>query len=65
MDSLLQLHLQNDNPKPEAENLSKPKDEAEELKPLATSKRLNKIINRAAHKGASQYGRNSSGIFTK
>jgi hypothetical protein len=63
MDSLLQLHLQNDNPKPEEQKL--PKSENEEPQPVVTSKRLNRIINRAAHKGASQYGRNSSGIFSK
>jgi hypothetical protein len=63
MDSLLQLHLQADNPKPEEQKLSK--SENDEPKPIATSKRLNKIVNRAAHKGASQYGRNSSGIFSK
>jgi len=65
MDSLLQLHLQTDKAKPEAENLPKPESENEDLKPLATSKRLNRIVNRAAHKGASQYSRNSSGLFSK
>ena len=63
MDSLLQLHLQSDNPKPEAENVSKP--ENEEPKPVVTSKRLNRIINRAAHKAATEYGRSGSGIFSK
>lgn len=65
MDTPLQLHLQSDNPKPEAESLPKPEGENEETKPFVTSKRLNRMINRAAHKGASQYGRNSSGIFSK
>lgn len=63
MDSLLQLHLQSDNPKPEA--AGPPKPESEEPKPVVESKRLNRIINRAAHKAASEYGRNSSGIFSK
>ncbi len=63
MDSLLQLHLQSDNPKPEAEKLSKP--ENEEPKPVVTSKRLNRIMNRAAHKAATEYGRSGSGIFSK
>jgi hypothetical protein len=65
MDSPLQLHLQTDNTKPDAENHPKPEGKNEEPKPFVTSKRLNRIINRAAHKGASQYGRNGSGIFSK
>ena len=62
MDSLLQLHLQTDSTKPEAANSPKP--DGEEPKPIVTSKRFNRIINRAAHKAASEYGRNS-GIFSK
>ena len=65
MDSPLQLHLEVDKAKPEEEQLSKPEGENEEPKPFVTSKRLNRMINRAAHKGASQYSRNSSGIFSK
>ena len=65
MDSPLQLHLQVDKPKTDAENAPRPESENEEPKPFVTSKRLNRIINRAAHKGASQYSRNSSGIFSK
>ncbi len=62
MDSLLQLHLRTDNAKPETEGL--PKTENEEPKAVVTSKRLNRIITRAAHKAATEYGRNS-GIFSK
>ena len=65
MDTPLQLHLQSDNPKPEAENRPKPEGENEKSKPFVTSKRLSRMVNRAAHKGASQYSRNSSGIFSK
>jgi hypothetical protein len=62
MNSLLQLHLQTDSAKPEAENL--PKAANEEPKTVITSKRLNRIVTRAAHKAAKEYGR-SSGIFSK
>jgi len=63
MDSLLQLHLQSDPAKPEAANPQKPENEQPEL--MVTSKRLNKIINRAAHKAATEYRKGASGIFSK
>ena len=63
MKSLLQLNLKSDGEKVETANL--PKRENEEPRPLIPSKRLNRMINRAAHKAASEYGRSGGGIFSK
>ena len=63
MESLLQLHLESDPRKLETENLTKA--ENEEPKPVVSSKRLSRIMNRAAHKAAGEYGRGGSGIFSK
>jgi hypothetical protein len=63
MKPILQLHLQSESEKVAAQNL--PRQEPEEPKPLAPSKRFNKFVNRTAHKAASHAGRGGSGIFTK
>jgi hypothetical protein len=63
MKPMLQLHLQSESEKAQAEKL--PRQEAEEPRPLAPSKRFNKFVNRTAHKAASHVGRGGSGIFTK
>ncbi len=63
MKPLLQLHLENSTPKPEASTAPGP--EREEPKPMVPSKRLNRIVNRAAHKAAIHLSRGSSGIFSK
>lgn len=63
MESLLQLHLESDKVKTEAENLPKP--EQEEAKVIVPSKRLSRIINRAAHKAATEFRKGGSGIFSK
>jgi len=63
MKPLLQLNLNRDSEKAESENLPQPDREAPE--PVAVTKSLNQIANRAAHKAASQYRRNSSGLFSK
>ena len=63
MKPLLQLNLNRDSEKAESENLSQPDRESPE--PVAVTKSLNQIANRAAHKAASQYRRNSSGLFSK
>ena len=61
MESLLQLHLESQKAKPEADNLPKPeKDEV-----IVPSKRLNRIVNRAAHKAATEFRKGGSGIFSK
>lgn len=61
MASLLQLNLH--SAKTENANLHKP--ECEEVRPLVVGKRLNRMINKAAHKAAREFGRNSSGVFSK
>ena len=63
MASLLQLNLQSDSAKTENANLHKP--ECEEVRPLVVGKRLNRMINKAAHKAAREFGRKSPGIFSK
>jgi hypothetical protein len=63
MESILHLNLHDPNEKDESANLPKP--DRVESDPEAVSKRLNQIANRAAHKGAAQYGRGSTGIFSK
>jgi hypothetical protein len=63
MASLLQLNLQSDSAKTENANLHRP--EREEVRPLVIGKRLNLMINKAAHKAAREFGRNSRGIFSK
>ncbi len=64
MKPILQLHLQSESEKAEAEKLPRQEPE-EEPRPLAPSKRFNKFVNRTAHKAASHTGRGGSGIFTK
>jgi hypothetical protein len=64
MESLLQLHLESNTGKAEAENVPRP--EQEQPKIIVPSKRLNRIINRAAHKAATEFRKGGSGgIFSK
>jgi hypothetical protein len=63
MESILKLNLQSDREKMEASSL--PTQESEEPKPMVPSKRLNRIVNRAAHKAAIHTSRGGSGIFSK
>ncbi|HUN83645.1 MAG TPA: hypothetical protein VMU48_04665 [Terracidiphilus sp.] len=63
MESILKLNLQSESEKTEGSSLRTP--EPEEPKPMVPSKRLNRIVNRAAHKAALHSSRSSSGIFSK
>lgn len=63
MESILKLNLQSDSEKPQAPGLPTP--EREEPKPMVPSKRLNRIVNRAAHKAAIHMNRGGSGLFSK
>lgn len=64
MKSFLQLNLQGSETKPETASLSaKPVDG--QAQPVVSPKRLNRVANRIAHKGASTYGRSSSGPLSK
>jgi hypothetical protein len=62
MKPLLQLNLQSNSEKAEAAN--RPKPEPEEPEPDVV-RRLNRMANRVAHKAATEYGRNTSGIFSR
>ena len=64
MKPILQLNLQIGDQKSEAPNLPSP--ERDQSKPdVPSSKNLNEIANRAAHKAAKQYNRGGAGIFSK
>lgn len=63
MKPFLQLNLQDNGEKAKAPDLLKP--ESEEPESQEALKRLNRMANRIAHKGANEYGRNTSGIFSK
>ena len=65
MKPFLQLHLvESQGEKPQAANL--PRSESEEAKPVVLGKRLNRFLNRAAHKAAGEYKKSSgSGLISK
>ncbi len=64
MKPFLQLNLQIGDEKAETPNLPSP--EREQARPDApSSKNLNQIANRAAHKAATEYNRRGAGIFSK
>ena len=63
MESILKLNLQSDTEKTEGSEVRTP--EREEPKPMVPSKRLNRLVNRAAHKAAMHSSRSGSGIFSK
>ena len=64
MDRFIQLNLQPNTEKTEPTNLPDP-DRKEQPEAPAMSKRLHRLVNKAAHKAASEFGRNGSGIFSK
>jgi hypothetical protein len=63
MERFIQLNLHSDSEKPETANLPNP--EHKNPEPAAPSKRLKRLVNKAAHKAATEFGRNKSGIFSK
>ena len=63
MKPLLQLNLQDNSQKPEQANL--PDLDRREPESPEVLKRMNQIANRVAHKAGAEYGRYSSGIFSK
>ena len=64
MERFIQLNLRSDSEKAAADNSPNP--QTKEPEPaMAGSKRLNKILRNAAHKASAQYGRNSTGVFSK
>ena len=63
MERFIQLNLRDEKENANAANLPKP--EVKEADAPMLSKRVNKLLNKAAHKAAGQYGRGGSGIFSK
>ena len=63
MERFIQLNLQTNTGKVEPANL--PDAERKEQETPILSKRLHRLVNRAAHKAATEFGRNKSGIFTR
>ena len=63
MERFIQLNLQIDSDKAKATNLPRP----EHKDPVIpeSAKRLNRFVNKAAHKAAREFGRSGSGIFSK
>jgi hypothetical protein len=63
MESILKLNLQPESEKASAITL--PRQDSEEPKPQAPSRRFNKFVSRTAHKAAAHSSRGGSGMFTK
>lgn len=63
MERFIQLNLHDDSEKPAAENLPHPEQKGNE--PPVIGKRVSKMLNKAAHKASSQYGKSGGGIFSK
>jgi hypothetical protein len=63
MQSILKLQPENGSAKATAPTAPKP--EEKDPQPVVMGKRLHQMVNRAAHKAALQYGRQSSGLFSK
>ena len=63
MERFIQLNLHDEKETANAANLPKP--EGKEPETPMIGKRVNKLLNKAAHKASSQYGRSGSGLFSK
>lgn len=63
MERFIQLNLQIDRDKVEPADLSNP--EHKEQAPPVLSKRLHRLVNKAAHKAAGEFGRSKSQLFSK
>ena len=63
MDRFIQLNLKRDSETAEPANL--PDAERKEPEQPVLSKRLHRLVNKAAHKAATEFSRNSSGVFSK
>jgi hypothetical protein len=62
MERFISLHLQDDSDRATSANLPNP----EVKEPEVSTKKLNMIANKVAHKAASEYNRGSGGgIFSK
>ncbi len=63
MERFIQLNLQTGSDKDEPANL--PSSERKEPGPPVFSKRLHRLVNKAAHKAAAEFGQSKSGLFSK
>ena len=64
MERFIQLNLRSDSEKAAADNSPNPADREPESS-VVGSKRLNKMLKKAAHKASAEYGRGKGGIFSK
>ena len=65
MERFIQLNLRSDSEKAAADNSPNPEYREPEA-PVVGSKRLNKMLKKAAHKASTEYGRGGKGgIFSK
>lgn len=65
MERFIQLNLRSDSEKAAADNSPNPANQEQES-PAIGSKRLNKMLKKAAHKASTEYGRGGrGGIFSK
>jgi hypothetical protein len=64
MENMIQLNLRSDSEKAAADNL--PNSQMKEPEPPAiNSKRLNRILKKAAHRASGEFGQSKGGIFSK
>lgn len=64
MERFIQLNLRSDSEKAAADNSPNPGYKEPET-PVVGSKRLNKLLRKAAHKASAEYGRSGTGMFSK
>lgn len=64
MERFIQLNLRSDSEKAAADNSPNPGNKEPEA-PVIASKRLSKMLKKAAHKASAEYGRSGSGVFSK
>jgi hypothetical protein len=65
MERFIQLNLRSDREKAAADNSPNNPEYREPESSVVGSKRLNKILKKAAHKASAEYGRGKGGIFSK
>ena len=64
MERFIQLNLRSDSEKGAADNSPNPGFKEPEP-PVIGSKRLSKMLKKAAHKASAEYGQNGSDMFSK
>jgi hypothetical protein len=64
MENMIQLNLRSDSEKAAVDNLPNSQYKEPES-PVINSKRLNRILKKAAHKASGEFGQSKSGVFSK